>query len=159
MQEASIQTSDTSHPVGDAEIREYGLYFPVRKPALDSHHVTNRSRTGATGYIGGQVLHDLVRTHPEYTIAALIRDGEVTKRVTAAFPAVRPVIASLDDSDVVEEEASKADVVLRKYCGLTCAEAFTDRGRSRVEQAPRELPGHQARSRKAIFTLCEMPKP
>ncbi|KAH6885201.1 hypothetical protein B0T10DRAFT_608421 [Thelonectria olida] len=68
--------------------------------------------TGATGYIGGQVLQNLVQTHPEYSIAALIRDGEAAKRVTAISPNVRPVIASLDDSEVVEEEASKASVVL-----------------------------------------------
>ncbi|KAI5456467.1 hypothetical protein BGZ63DRAFT_95138 [Mariannaea sp. PMI_226] len=68
--------------------------------------------TGATGYIGGQVLKDLHRSHPEYKIAALIRDGEAAKRVTSIFPDVRPVIASLDDSEVVEEEAFRASIVL-----------------------------------------------
>lgn len=72
-------------------------------------------RTGASGYVGGQVLRELSRSHPEYTIAALIRDGEVAKRITAIFPNVRAVVSSLDDSDIVEEEASKASIVLRKF--------------------------------------------
>lgn len=68
--------------------------------------------TGASGYVGGQVLQELSRSHPEYTIAALIRDGEVAKRITAIFPNVRAVVGSLDDSGIVEEEASKASIVL-----------------------------------------------
>ncbi|KAL6405077.1 hypothetical protein AUP68_11920 [Ilyonectria robusta] len=56
--------------------------------------------TGASGYVGGQVLQELSRSHPEYTIAALIRDGEVAKRITAIFPNVRAVVGSLDDSDL-----------------------------------------------------------
>lgn len=70
-------------------------------------------RTGATGYIGGQVLKELTRSHPEYKIAALIRDRKVAQEIATAFPSVRPVLASLDDVQIVEEEASKAKVVLR----------------------------------------------
>ncbi|KPM43929.1 hypothetical protein AK830_g2651 [Neonectria ditissima] len=71
--------------------------------------------TGATGYVGGQVLHELVRSHPDYTIAALIRDGDVAKRIAEAFPKVRAVVGDLDNAELIEEEASKASVVLRKY--------------------------------------------
>ncbi|KKK19444.1 hypothetical protein P175DRAFT_0526139 [Aspergillus ochraceoroseus IBT 24754] len=74
--------------------------------------MTSLFLTGATGYVGGQVLQDLTRSHHQYKIAALIRDEEVAKKVTSAFPDVRPVIASLDDSAVIEEEASKATIVL-----------------------------------------------
>ncbi|KAH7161141.1 hypothetical protein EDB81DRAFT_783874 [Dactylonectria macrodidyma] len=68
--------------------------------------------TGATGYVGGQVLHELSRSHPEYAIAALIRNGEVAKRIASSFSNVRAVVGDLDDSHLIEEEASKANVVL-----------------------------------------------
>ncbi|KAK7417232.1 hypothetical protein QQX98_004666 [Neonectria punicea] len=71
--------------------------------------------TGASGYVGGQALRELSRSHPDYTIAALIRDGEVAKRITEIFPKVRAVVGDLDNSDLIEEEASKASIVLRMY--------------------------------------------
>ncbi|KAL4814711.1 hypothetical protein BDW67DRAFT_186509 [Aspergillus spinulosporus] len=68
---------------------------------------------GATGYIGGEVLHALDNTHPEYEIAALIRSAEKASKVVAAFPRVKVVSGDLDDTSVIEEEAKKSDVVIR----------------------------------------------
>ncbi|KAK7431306.1 hypothetical protein QQZ08_002077 [Neonectria magnoliae] len=73
------------------------------------------SRTGASGYVGGQALRELARSHPDYTIAALIRDGDVAKRIAEVFPKVRAVVGDLDNSDLIAEEASKASVVLRIF--------------------------------------------
>ncbi|KAL4748645.1 hypothetical protein BDW72DRAFT_214686 [Aspergillus terricola var. indicus] len=67
---------------------------------------------GATGYIGGEVLHALDDTHPEYEIAALIRSGEKASKVVAAYPRVKVVSGNLDDTSVIEEEAKKSDVVI-----------------------------------------------
>jgi len=71
-------------------------------------------RTGATGYIGGEVLHDLQQAHPEYDVAVLIRDEEKAKKVLAAFPNVRVVLADLDNVNIIEEESRKANVVIRE---------------------------------------------
>ncbi|KAK0664370.1 dTDP-glucose 4 [Lasiodiplodia hormozganensis] len=69
--------------------------------------------TGATGYIGGDALHALYRAHPEYQISALVRDPAKSADVFAKeYPNVRIVQGSLDDGDLVADEAAKADVVL-----------------------------------------------
>lgn len=69
-------------------------------------------RTGASGYAGGQLLHQLVKSHPEYTIAALVRGAAAAETIARAYPKVRTVVGDLDDSELVEQEASKASVVL-----------------------------------------------
>ncbi|KAH6960344.1 hypothetical protein HG530_008182 [Fusarium avenaceum] len=68
--------------------------------------------TGASGYAGGQLLHQLVKSHPEYTIAALVRGAAAAETIARAYPKVRTVVGDLDDSELVEQEASKASVVL-----------------------------------------------
>lgn len=72
------------------------------------------SSTGATGYIGGEVLHALQLAHPDYKVAALIRDNGKASKVLAAFPKVRVVLADLDNIEVIEEESRKADIVIRE---------------------------------------------
>jgi uncharacterized protein YbjT (DUF2867 family) len=71
-------------------------------------------RTGATGYIGGEVLHVLQQAHPDYDVAVLIRDGQKASKVSAAFPNVRVVLADLDNVDIIEEESRNANVVIRE---------------------------------------------
>lgn len=73
--------------------------------------------TGATGYIGGDALYALYNKHPDYEYAALIRTEEKASAVKKAFPSLRAVIGGLDDSDLLKQEASKADVVLRESSG------------------------------------------
>ncbi|KAJ5699413.1 hypothetical protein N7536_002426 [Penicillium majusculum] len=68
--------------------------------------------TGATGYIGGEVLHALQHAHPDYEVAALIRDSEKAGKVLAAFPRVRVVLAGLEDVEIIEKESRKADIVI-----------------------------------------------
>ncbi|KAJ5471608.1 hypothetical protein N7530_008965 [Penicillium desertorum] len=68
--------------------------------------------TGATGYIGGEVLHALQHAHPDYEVAALIRDKEKASKVLGAFPKVRVVLADLDNVDIIEEESRKANIVI-----------------------------------------------
>jgi Acetylglutamate semialdehyde dehydrogenase len=71
-------------------------------------------RTGATGYIGGEVLHVLQHAHPDYKVAALIRDSEKAGKVLAAFPKVRVVLADLDNVEIIEKESHKANIVIRE---------------------------------------------
>ena len=75
---------------------------------------SSNSSTGATRYIGGEVLHALHHAHPEYEVAALIRDSEKAGKVLAAYPKVRVVLADLDDVEIIEKESRKADIVIRE---------------------------------------------
>ncbi|KAL2159573.1 hypothetical protein VTH06DRAFT_2142 [Thermothelomyces fergusii] len=67
--------------------------------------------TGVTGYLGGDAAYAILQAHPEYEISCLVRDKEKGALVSAAHPSVRIVHGSLDDSDLLEEEAANADVV------------------------------------------------
>ncbi|KAF2798630.1 hypothetical protein K505DRAFT_197291, partial [Melanomma pulvis-pyrius CBS 109.77] len=69
-------------------------------------------RTGATGYIGGDVLYALYNKHPDYEYTALVRTDQKAEPVKKAFPNVKIVIGDLDNEEVLKEEASKADVVI-----------------------------------------------
>lgn len=74
--------------------------------------LTSRTRTGASGYVGGDVLQLLRKTHPEYAIRALVRDDEKANAIKRAVADVQIVKGSLDDAEIVSSEASSADVVL-----------------------------------------------
>lgn len=71
-------------------------------------------RTGASGYIGGEALYALVKSHPEYYIRALVRDAVKGHAISSAFPSVQVVEGNLDDASILAAEVSRADVVLRK---------------------------------------------
>jgi len=64
--------------------------------------------TGATGYIGGAVLYDLLK-NKDYHVTALIRAQEKAKLLEAH--GVRPVIGGLDD-ETWKNEVVEADVVI-----------------------------------------------
>ncbi|KAI9832794.1 MAG: hypothetical protein M1819_004014 [Sarea resinae] len=68
--------------------------------------------TGATGYIGGEVLHSITQAHPDYDITAFVRNSDKGAVVAAQYPKVRLVYGELDKVDTLEEEAKKADIVL-----------------------------------------------
>ena len=67
-----------------------------------------------TGYIAGDALYELYKKHPDYEYAVLVRTQEKADIVEKAFPNVRIVLGGNDDSEILKEEAAKADVVLRK---------------------------------------------
>ncbi|KAL8912221.1 MAG: hypothetical protein Q9171_002735 [Xanthocarpia ochracea] len=71
--------------------------------------------TGATGYIGGDALSQLTRSTKQYDVAALVRNSEKGAQVASQYPAIRLVYGDLDSAEVLEEEARKADIVLRKF--------------------------------------------
>lgn len=65
-----------------------------------------------TGYIGGSVLSALLR-HPrldEFSITVLVRSDVKASRLGAAR--VTPVVGSHDDSILVKNLASQADIVI-----------------------------------------------
>lgn len=71
--------------------------------------------TGATGYIGGDALHAIATAHPEYEITALVRNADKGATVAAEYAKVKMVYGDLDSTDLITEEAGKADVVCREY--------------------------------------------
>ena len=75
--------------------------------------LTSNHSTGVTGYIAGDALHALYSEHPDYEYACLVRSKEKAEAVKQAFPNLRIVLGGLDDSEILEEEAAKADIVLR----------------------------------------------
>lgn len=80
----------------------------------------NLNRTGASGYIGGDVLHLLKSSHPEYECSVLLRDSGKAAAISKVFPDVRVVLGDLDAAALIEEEASKADVVISKTIVVDC---------------------------------------
>lgn len=84
----------------------------LTRPSTTNLSQRPHTRTGASGYIGGEVLHAIATAHPEYTIRALNRDATKSALITAAYPSVTIVPGSLDDSATLEAEAAQADIVL-----------------------------------------------
>ncbi|KAL0640177.1 hypothetical protein Q9L58_000735 [Maublancomyces gigas] len=68
--------------------------------------------TGVSGYIGGAALDAIVSAHPDYEITALVRDPKKATAITAKYPNVKTVDGNLDSGSIIEEESSKADIVL-----------------------------------------------
>lgn len=71
-------------------------------------------RTGASGYIGGEVLYSLHTAHPEFEYVLLVRDEQKAEQVSKAYPKARIVLGDLDSTALLEDEARKADIVVRK---------------------------------------------
>ncbi|KAJ4350497.1 uncharacterized protein N0V89_009118 [Didymosphaeria variabile] len=65
--------------------------------------------TGATGYIGGSVLHALVTAHPEYDITVMLR--KTPEAFTSTYPNVNIVQGDYDSAEILAEQARRADVV------------------------------------------------
>ena len=70
--------------------------------------------TGATGYIGGDALHTIVRAHPDYEVTALVRNSDKGAVVAKEYASVKLVFGNLDSVELLEEEAKRADVVCRE---------------------------------------------
>jgi nucleoside-diphosphate-sugar epimerase len=73
--------------------------------------------TGATGYLGGETLYQLVdsatQRNPRLSIRALVRDAHKGNAVKKAFPThVEIVQGDLDDASLIEQEASEANIVV-----------------------------------------------
>ena len=54
-----------------------------------------------------------MKSTKQYDVAALVRDSDKGAQIASQYPAIRLVYGDLDSSDVLEEEAKKADIVLR----------------------------------------------
>lgn len=54
-----------------------------------------------------------MKSTKQYDVAALVRDSDKGAQIASQYPAIRLVYGDLDSSDVLEEEAKKADIILR----------------------------------------------
>ncbi|KAL4966119.1 uncharacterized protein BDV14DRAFT_171644 [Aspergillus stella-maris] len=70
--------------------------------------------TGASGYIGGDVLHTILSSHPtwEKNITLLLRNPSYTSRFKAVYPSIHIFIADHDDKSAIANEVSKHDIVM-----------------------------------------------
>ncbi|PHH85144.1 hypothetical protein CDD83_838 [Cordyceps sp. RAO-2017] len=68
--------------------------------------------TGASGFIGGDLLYLLAKLRPQDRVRALIRDASKGAAVKKSFDQVQLVPGSLDDVDLVSREAKDADIVV-----------------------------------------------
>ncbi|KUJ16152.1 NAD(P)-binding protein [Mollisia scopiformis] len=68
--------------------------------------------TGVTGYIGGDALYALEKAHPDYEYTAIVRNSDKGAPVAAVYPKIRLVYGTLDDSELIEEESARADIVI-----------------------------------------------
>ncbi|CAE6503271.1 unnamed protein product [Rhizoctonia solani] len=65
---------------------------------------------GATGYIGGAVLSEIKRNHPEWAFTALARKDEDTQALEKI--GVKGIKGTFLDIDKIEHESREADVVI-----------------------------------------------
>ncbi|KIV82017.1 hypothetical protein PV11_04158 [Exophiala sideris] len=70
--------------------------------------------TGATGYLGGDAWTAILGKHPEWQSSStcLVRNETRGRLLQKKYPSVRLVIGDLSDSELLEHEASRADVVI-----------------------------------------------
>lgn len=68
--------------------------------------------TGATGYVGGDVLYAIANTYPDLDITALVRNSDKGAKVASQYAQVKLVYGNLDSAELLSTEASKADIVV-----------------------------------------------
>lgn len=81
--------------------------------------------TGATGYIGGDILYHLHQQKHDIEFALLVRSEDKAKKIVDEYPSVRIVLGALDDSETLEREAAWADVVIRTKTPLNSESPLT----------------------------------
>lgn len=56
-----------------------------------------------------------MRSTEQYEVAALVRNSDKGAQIASQYPTIRLVYGGLDSAETLEEEARKADIVLRGY--------------------------------------------
>ncbi|KAF8540559.1 NAD(P)-binding protein [Trichophaea hybrida] len=69
--------------------------------------------TGATGYIGGSVFHNLTTSHPEYEFTVLLRT--IPAGFSEKYPNVVTILGDFDSASILSTAASEANIVI--FCG------------------------------------------
>lgn len=66
--------------------------------------------TGATGYIGGSVLHTIATAHPDWKLTVLLRRTPAAFQST--YPNARIIEGDYDSSEILSSAAEQADIVV-----------------------------------------------
>ena len=69
---------------------------------------------GATGFIGSAVFDLIYAKHPEYRYAVLVRSETSTSELVLRHPLVRLVIGDMSNTELIESESEKANIVISK---------------------------------------------
>ncbi|MCJ1244710.1 hypothetical protein MMC30_001909 [Trapelia coarctata] len=68
--------------------------------------------TGATGYIGGDAIYEIIHAHLEYDVTCLVRNSDKGAKVASQYAKVKLAYGTLEDVELLEKEAAAADIVL-----------------------------------------------
>lgn len=71
-------------------------------------------RTGASGYIGGDLLSVLAAQYPDCRYRLLCRSPASGEKIKSLFPLVDIVQGSLDELDTLAAESARADIIIRE---------------------------------------------
>lgn len=70
------------------------------------------SRTGATGYVAGDIFATLYDAHPDYDYTLQVRNADKGALVAAKYPSVKLVYGNNNSSDMIASAAAAADIVI-----------------------------------------------
>ncbi|BCR95610.1 uncharacterized protein AKAW2_20550S [Aspergillus luchuensis] len=68
--------------------------------------------TGASGYIGGDVLSVLVSKYPDLHYRLLVRSRDSGQKIKAQYPTVEIIQGDLDNSETLAAESARADIII-----------------------------------------------
>ncbi|KAJ5097382.1 nucleoside-diphosphate-sugar epimerase [Penicillium angulare] len=68
--------------------------------------------TGASGYIGGDILVELISKYPAYNYRFLVRGEKNKAQIQSVYPSVSIVSGDLNDSEILTNESAGADIVI-----------------------------------------------
>ncbi|KAL5356577.1 hypothetical protein BJX96DRAFT_162557 [Aspergillus floccosus] len=94
--------------------------------------------TGASGYVGGDILHLLRSRHPEYKYSVLLRDNGKAASITKTYPDVRVVSGDLDSASLIEDEVRQSDIIINAASSghIKCVEAIGRGLATRIDSKP-----------------------
>ncbi|KAF9894022.1 hypothetical protein FE257_008994 [Aspergillus nanangensis] len=94
--------------------------------------------TGASGYVGGDILHLLQSKHPQHKCSVLLRDSAKAAAISKVYPDVRVVLGDLDSASLIEEEVRQSDIIINAASSghIKCVEAIGRGLASRTTPTP-----------------------
>ena len=94
--------------------------------------------TGATGFVGGSILHTLVRSQPNSHIKALVRKETDARELQSVYPNLEPIIGTLSSLSLLTTIAASVDFVIHAVGeNISATQAMIDglASKSSAEQA------------------------
>ncbi|GAA88672.1 nucleoside-diphosphate-sugar epimerase [Aspergillus luchuensis IFO 4308] len=82
--------------------------------------------TGASGYIGGDVLSVLVSKYPDLHYRLLVRSRDSGQKIKAQYPTVEIIQGDLDNSETLAAESARADIIIPKAIAQGALEGHTE---------------------------------